>query len=208
MVAAKSSKRRRVRPSEDGILDAAEQLFAERGFGAPSLRDLLAAAGVSTTAFYARFESKEAVLAALIEQLFAELGTNAANALGRSRSMSEGFEVGVDVLVATVGPRKGLVRLALTEGASVPGIRERLAQAYAMLAGLLEHQLQAAHVEHARELAWALVGAVEMQVRRWAVFGDLSDDALDPMLRATARALLIGMQAGSRTGADETSGSS
>ena len=40
------------------ILAAAEALFATTGYGEVSLRQLMAAAGVSTTAFYARFDSK------------------------------------------------------------------------------------------------------------------------------------------------------
>lgn len=189
MVAARSS-RRRPRPSEDGILAAAEALFAERGFGAPSLRDLLAAARVSTTAFYGRFPDKEAVLVALIERLFADLAAAAAAALPQARSLEDGFARGVDVLVEVVGPRKGLVRLALTEAAAVPAARATLAGAYRGLATLLAARLAEAGIADAGVLGWALVGAVEVQVRRWAVLGDLDDDALPEALHATARALV------------------
>src|SRR4051812_21961818 len=51
------------KPTSDGILDAAELLFAERGFGNTSLRGLIEASRMSTTAFYSRFASKEEVLA-------------------------------------------------------------------------------------------------------------------------------------------------
>ncbi len=62
---------RTARPSSDRILGAAEKVFARQGYGETSLRQLMAAARVSTTAFYARFDSKEAVLVALVDRLIA-----------------------------------------------------------------------------------------------------------------------------------------
>jgi AcrR family transcriptional regulator len=48
------------------LLDAAARLFAERGFNGVSIEDLGAAAGVSGPAVYRHFDSKHAVLAALL----------------------------------------------------------------------------------------------------------------------------------------------
>ena len=67
------SARRAFKPSSDGILEAAETAFAKHGYNELSLRQLISASRVSTTAFYARFDSKEAVLAALTSRLFGEL---------------------------------------------------------------------------------------------------------------------------------------
>ena len=59
---ARPSKARKPRPSSDGILASAEATFAEHGYGDTSLRQLMAKAGVSTTAFYSRFAGKEVTL--------------------------------------------------------------------------------------------------------------------------------------------------
>jgi AcrR family transcriptional regulator len=48
------------------LLDAAAQLFAERGYNGVSIEDLGAAAGVSGPAVYRHFPGKPAVLAALL----------------------------------------------------------------------------------------------------------------------------------------------
>lgn len=48
------------------LLDAAAQLFAERGYNGVSIEDLGAAAGVSGPAVYRHFSGKPAVLAALL----------------------------------------------------------------------------------------------------------------------------------------------
>src|SRR4051812_47637973 len=98
--------RRAAKPSADRILSAAETLFANKGYGEVSLRQLIAAAGVSTTAFYARFDSKAAVLDILTERLFAELHAEAAVTFRNVRGFDEGIDRGVDLLVAKFGPRK------------------------------------------------------------------------------------------------------
>ena len=45
-----AAARRTARPSVDRILESAEDVFAKLGYGEVSLRQLMAAAGVSTTA--------------------------------------------------------------------------------------------------------------------------------------------------------------
>jgi AcrR family transcriptional regulator len=52
--------------TKERILDAAEQLFAERGYAATSLRSIVAAARVNLAAIHYHFHSKEALLEAVI----------------------------------------------------------------------------------------------------------------------------------------------
>jgi AcrR family transcriptional regulator len=63
---AKTSRDRAKADRRSALLAAAATLFAERGFARVSLEDLGAAAGVSGPAVYRHFESKQAVLAALL----------------------------------------------------------------------------------------------------------------------------------------------
>ena len=191
-----SRERPRARPSHDAILAAAEKLFAERGYADTSLRELIAACGVSTTAFYARFATKEAVLETLLRDLLVDLHDAAAQALPRAKDPAQGFDRGVDVLVAAIAERRGLVRIMLTEAASSPSALAVVRGAYGMLAALLAGEIARLvargriDVADADALAWALVGALTMQVMRWAVFDELADDELAEALRATARTML------------------
>lgn len=184
------------RPSHDAILEAAERVFAERGFGDTSLRELISAAECSTTAFYARFASKDAVLETLVRDFLVDLHDTAAEALSRATDLAGGWDRGVEVLVAALANRRGLVRIVLTEAGRVPGPREALRDAYGMLAALLSAQIAKAasrgraDVEDTDALAWAIVGAMTMQVMRWAVYESLDDAGLVGALRATAQALL------------------
>lgn len=188
--------RRALRPSADRILVAAEQLFATRGYSDVSLRQLMSAAGVSTTAFYARFDSKAAVLDKLAEQLFADLHAEAMEQLDKVKSFADGIERGVDILCARFAPRKALVRLVIAESGSVAPTLEIRKKSYAMLVGFLAHYLRALtqrgriDVSDPEGMAWALVGALEMQVVRWAVWDELDVDGLRAQLLVVARAIL------------------
>lgn len=54
--------------TKDRIFDAAEQLFAERGFDAISLRRITSEAGVNLAAIHYHFGSKEALILAVLER--------------------------------------------------------------------------------------------------------------------------------------------
>jgi AcrR family transcriptional regulator len=188
--------RRPHKPSADRILEAAEGVFATHGYGAVSLRQLIAAAGVSTTAFYARFDSKEAVMAALTARLFAELYSEAPRVLDQVRDLPSGIERGVDLMCDVFAPRKALVRLILSEAGSSTATVAARRRAYGLLAAFLAARLHALAqrgvlaTADAAVLAWALIGALEIHVVRWAVWEELELAALRAELRAAARAIL------------------
>ncbi len=66
--AAKPKFRRRAGARPDEILDAALEVFTERGFGPARVDDIAASAGISKGAVYLYFDSKEALLRGLIER--------------------------------------------------------------------------------------------------------------------------------------------
>ena len=181
---------RTARPSSDRILGAAEKVFARHGYGETSLRQLMAAAKVSTTAFYARFDSKEAVLVALVERLIGDIQRQALRAFAEVKTPGEGVERGVDVLLAAIVDHRRVLALALGEAGSSAAVRSTMSRAYQMLVALLSGQLTGAPVAEREPLAWAFVGALHMQVLRWAVFEQLDDDGLADALRGVGRALL------------------
>lgn len=188
--------RKAQKPTPERILEAAEDVFATHGYADVSLRQLMAAAGVSTTAFYARFDSKEAVMAALTARLFGELYAQAPGVIGRARDLESGIVLGVDLLCDLFAPKQALIRMILAEtGASKAAVEARR-RAYSLLAGFLAAQFTAL-VDRKRvaiadpdALAWALVGALEIQVTRWAVWNEIDVATLRTQLVAAARAIL------------------
>src|SRR5688572_9927341 len=185
--------RKTAKPSADRILEAAEECFAKHGYAEVSLRQLMAAAAVSTTAFYARFDSKEAVMAALTTRLFGELYADAPAVLDRARDLETGIVLGVDLMCDRFAPRQALVRMILSEtGASKAAVDARR-RAYTILAAFLAARLRGLPKLAARDadaLAWALVGALEVQVTRWAVWNEIDLPTLRAQLVAAARAIL------------------
>jgi AcrR family transcriptional regulator len=83
------------------ILDAAHRLFAEKGFGATTTRDIAQAAGIASGTLFNYFPAKEAVLACLAERASEDA---IAEASGRS-SGGETLEEDLFALVAA-GLRK------------------------------------------------------------------------------------------------------
>ncbi|MCW1382790.1 TetR/AcrR family transcriptional regulator [Novosphingobium sp. KCTC 2891] len=65
----------RVTPSDrrERILDAAREAFAERGFAGTRLEDVARRVGISRSALYLMFDSKEAVFRALVHALVGEV---------------------------------------------------------------------------------------------------------------------------------------
>lgn len=63
----------RAEETRSHILDAASELFAERGYSATSVADICARAGVTKGAFYHHFESKQALFLELRDRWLAPL---------------------------------------------------------------------------------------------------------------------------------------
>ena len=60
--------RRKGEQTRERILDAAEALFAERGFDGTTLRDVASRVGVRNPSLYNHFDSKESLYAAVLER--------------------------------------------------------------------------------------------------------------------------------------------
>lgn len=188
---------KRRRPDASRILESAGRELARRGYAETSLRQLMAASGVSTTAFYARFASKEDVMHALVKRMLDELDVRAREELSRAQSLEDGFRRGVDVLASVLGPQRQLVALVLGQAASSADVNATLGARYEALARLLSMQIESLGrtTREAEAIAWSLVGALHMQILRWAVFDQIDTKALVPALHAVAETHLPALRA-------------
>ena len=167
-----------------------------RGYGNTSLRQLIAESGMSPTAFYSRFRSKEAVLEALVGSVLGDLFMITSTTFARAPSVDRGFEESARVIVASLAKHKAVIRLIMTEAAGSPALRRTLDGAYTALASLTSSYLAKlasrgkARVEHADTAGWAMFGTIYVQVMRWALFDQLDDAQLSEQLQITAKLLL------------------
>ncbi len=95
------TERRKARTAQ-GILEAAERLFLERGYRSTTVDDLAAEADVALGTLYAHFGGKDGVYAALVDR---------ALELDR-RYCDEGFDSGKTPLEHLVGLSEGYLRFA------------------------------------------------------------------------------------------------
>ena len=107
------------------ILRAAAELVAERGFHAVSMADIGAAAGIVGSGVYRHFDSKSAVLVALLDEGMARLLSTAADAVGSGRPDAEVLDELVRDQVRFAVDESVLVRLWLREVQTVPDADQR-----------------------------------------------------------------------------------
>jgi AcrR family transcriptional regulator len=88
--------------TKDRILDAAERLFAEKGFAQTSLRDITAEAGVNLAAVNYHFQSKEHLIATVFDRRIGPLNEERIAMLDRLEEEAAGAPVPVEGLLRAV----------------------------------------------------------------------------------------------------------
>jgi AcrR family transcriptional regulator len=107
------------------ILRAAAELVAERGFHAVSMADIGAASGIVGSGVYRHFDSKSAVLVALLDEGMERLLAGAAAAVGSGRPDAEVLDELVRDQVRFAVDEALLVRLWLREVQTLPDGEQR-----------------------------------------------------------------------------------
>lgn len=127
-----SESYRRARRAQ--IVDAAARCVARSGFRGTSMSDVFAESGLSAGAVYGYFSGKDDLVAAIIEQVLAELGAavDAVCTAPVPPPLDEVVEQVLEIL-DRAGPDGSLARLAVqiwAEAVADPVLRERLAGYY------------------------------------------------------------------------------
>ena len=176
------------------ILDAARRVFAERGYHAAGVADIIEAAGVARGTFYLYFESKRAIFDELLGLLFYELERQIqrvdpdAGAEGSAVQMLDNVGRIFDSLLRN----RDLTRILLREAVGLDGGFDRkLDEFYARLAGLIERSLRSGQL-------MGIVRDVDMRVAPLMILGalkqvldhSLADPASLPDAPALAREFL------------------
>jgi AcrR family transcriptional regulator len=165
------------------ILQAAAQVFAQKGYARATTRALAAAAGVNEVTLFRHFGSKQGLFSAIIEAY-------AGPALATTISAQLSGDYRQDLLVMgehvlnTLLERREAMRLMLCEAEQFPEVRQAMAQnprqLRQALAGYLRRQMaqgrvRPLHAEAAAQAFWGMFFAYTVSL--W-----LLDEPLDPEL--------------------------
>jgi AcrR family transcriptional regulator len=182
--AALPGKRERTKQANrTAILVAAREVFAELGFGAASVRDIVRKTDLATGTFYNYFPDKESVLRAVVEEAAGEARVRVQEARRNGRTLDafvrDGFRAYFDYLIedrltsAMLSRNAGTIRAMFDEPSLVAGVEEL---AEDLRAGVAAGLIPDHDVEY---MAASMVGAAfEVGARM------LDSDAPDPA-RAT-----------------------
>lgn len=173
----------RRRDRRQRLLAAALQLFAERGFHATSVDDVVTIARTSKSAFYAYFESKEDCFRVLLD---VEGGALIDSVLNSTRPTHGGHRArvreGIFAFVRACCARFAVARLLLVEGVglseSIEAVRGRLHDEFA---GLVEAEVRRGQADgefvgtDAAVYGRAVVGAVNEAIGWTLRTGEAAD---------------------------------
>ena len=95
------------------LLDAAWELFAERGFAATSIPDICAAAGLTKGAFYSNFADKDALFLALFDREWRSRAERVRRALPSGRELARILDGETGVPLAVVEPDRRWVLVSM-----------------------------------------------------------------------------------------------
>ena len=132
----------RRRDQQQRLLDAAREVFAERGFASASIDDIVSRARVSRTTFYRFFAGKEECMLAVFDEAISRLMEAFASAAA-AEDPEERVRLGVGRIVEGLASDPATARVVLVEavGAS-PEIEDARRSARANFARLLEAELR------------------------------------------------------------------
>jgi AcrR family transcriptional regulator len=105
----------RERHQRQRVLTAAAKAFAERGYNATTVDDIVAAARIGVGSFYALFSGKEECFLALHDRVVADARDRAAAALPAEGTWSERFRAGLRALLELAAAEPDSARAVVVE---------------------------------------------------------------------------------------------
>jgi TetR/AcrR family fatty acid metabolism transcriptional regulator len=180
--------------TRDKILQAALEVFAEKGYHRALVDDIVRASRTSKGAVYHYFPNKEALFLALVDEFSARLAEAVAVGIADAHGALGKVQAALTAGLETFARHRELARILLLESVSLgPAYQSKRLEVHGRFASLIQAYLDAAVAEGAippldtrvATLAW--LGAVNEVVIQWLYSGrpDLMTEAvpaLTPLL--------------------------
>jgi AcrR family transcriptional regulator len=165
------SKREQLREERrQQILEAALEVFGQKGFNAAKVSDVAARAGVSQGTIYWYFESKEELLTQALLSFFDDFGQGTMHALEQCSTASARLRALGEAMVGFAASAQGLFTLFLEFWASSARRQEAgqlwiglLVEYKDLVVGIIEEGVQNGEFRpvDAEQLVWALMAAYD-----------------------------------------------
>ncbi|HXJ83399.1 MAG TPA: TetR/AcrR family transcriptional regulator [Candidatus Methylomirabilis sp.] len=134
--------------TRERILQAALQVFAEKGYHRAAVDDIVRASGTSKGAVYHHFPNKEALFLALVDELSARLATAVTTAIQASQGAVSKVEAALQAGLQTFARHRELARILLLEPVSLGRAYEaKRAEVHGRFAALIHVYLDQAVAE-------------------------------------------------------------
>jgi AcrR family transcriptional regulator len=180
--------------TRDKILQAALEVFAEKGYHRALVDDIVRASRTSKGAVYHHFPNKEALFLALVDEFSARLAEAVAAAIADAHGALGKVQAALTAGLETFARHRDLARILLLESVSLgPAYQSKRLEVHERFASLIQAYLDDAVAEgsipplHTRVATLAWLGAVNEVVIQWLYSGrpDLRTEAvpaLTPLL--------------------------
>ena len=160
--------------TRERILEAAADVFADKGYAGAAVDDIVRASDTSKGSFYFHFPNKRGIFAALLDHLTDRLFARVEAAVGGEGDPIRKLDAALAAALTAFAQRKRLARLLLVEAAGLGhAMDEHLMQVHERFIALIRRNLDAAVAAgriaplDTRIAATAWMGALNEVVIRW-----------------------------------------
>ena len=164
--------------TRERILEAAEKLFAEKGFHETAMDEIVRASKVSKGGVYFHFPSKEELFFALLDKLADALQREVQREITRRRGAVAKIQGALEVVLRTLTSQRHLAQIILRQGHGLgPSFERKRLEIYSRFAQLIKENLDEALAEgsippiNTEITAYAWLGAINELVLRWVYTG-------------------------------------
>jgi AcrR family transcriptional regulator len=184
-------------PPAQRLLGAAEELFGERSYWRTTVADIFARAGIATGSFYAHYNSKAEIFAAVVRQINADLRMAIRTAIeGAGEGQREHERASFRAFFSLLSERPWIDRIVRESEFVAPAVfreyYEHLTRGYSrgVRQAQLNREVDARYDPEVIAYMYTGIGNfIGMRWADWTAGGQVPDDVVDDVLEVLRRGL-------------------
>jgi AcrR family transcriptional regulator len=178
--------------TRERLLEAAEVVFAEKGYHGAVVDDIIRASDSSKGGFYFHFPNKQSIFLALIDALVPKLAASVERSIANEREPVAQLDAALRTVLDLFSRHRRLSKILLVEAVGLGhGFDAKLMETRGRFAAMIKSYLDRAVADGAiapldtEVAAWVWFGAINEIVLRWLVVNQPERlESIVPLLRA------------------------